>query len=202
MNKISTSILLSVAFIWSGCVSERYTVSPEDLHGRITISEIAGTYRNKGMAVASDGTDPLLTDLLFPKSKDQLTKTDFIRVTVSSDDSLLVEAMKSDEIIMSRTFTEGKDFDLTKGRIPLTSTIGDMETFGAGSMALGAGIESSVFMFTRNGDIVLREDMEGAALVLLVVPMGVGSSRDIVYEKLKNEEANQTVDTTPASAPR
>ncbi|MBD5779969.1 hypothetical protein IEN85_10760 [Pelagicoccus sp. NFK12] len=167
-------------------------MSPDELHGRITLPEIAGIYRNKGMAVASDGNDPLLTDLLFPKSKDQLKKTDFIRVSVGNDDSLLVEAIKNDEVLISRTFSEGKDFDLTKGKIPIASSIGDMGTFEAQSMALGAGIESSVFMFTRNGDLVLRREMEGAVLVLLVVPLGVGSSRDIVYEKIKNEGANQS----------
>ncbi len=92
--------------------------------------------------------------------------------------TIVVKALKANDVLKEATFVEGKDFELSSGRIRLMHRTGFSGATG-GNPYLGPYYESTELGLDQHGHGKYREVGAAAGLAFLIVPL-VGSVRDDV----------------------
>ena len=139
-------------------------------------TELEGVYKNLGEG-GQGGRPVYLSAVIWPAGLDNASIT-AIEVRAVSDTTLVVKALKENDVVKEAKFVEGIDFELSSGRIRLKHHVGFSGATG-GNPYLGPYSESTELGLDQYGHGKYREEGRAAGLAFLVVPM-VGGVRDDV----------------------
>lgn len=170
--------LLLFPLLFGGCSSSLPADAIQPLQ---SVSQLTGTYSDSGKN--QDGlTGPSLVATVFGREIKDATA---LRVSMAGFGTVRCEALAGKSVIGERRFTEGKDFKLADGRIPLGIKLDDMGTSNPQSMAVALGTQNRQILLASQGDAVIREKVKAGYLVLLVIPIVQITDDDYVYKRLR-----------------
>jgi len=170
-------LLFCIAVAVAGCI----TSGPQNNvgFGRIEkLNALEGVYKNLGEG--AQGAKPVwLSTIIWPAALElDDSSITAIEVRAISDTTIVVKALKANDVLKEATFVEGKDFELSSGRIRLMHRTGFSGATG-GNPYLGPYYESTELGLDQHGHGKYREVRAAAGLAFLIVPL-VGSVRDDV----------------------
>lgn len=146
----------------------------------ISLADLTGTYRNRGTGTA---TPRFLSQILWPNDTQlEHRSIEYITVRQTGERQLEVEAMANKTPVKRETFTLGKDFAITGGQIVLSSSVGFGE--GPGDPLVGPRSETRSIGIDSQGHGKYRHTFSGAGLVLMLIPMALGSSENVRFERV------------------
>jgi len=174
---------IGLAFMVAGCISSGPANNAS--FSRIgKIEDLEGVYQNRGEGPAHS-YPVYLSRIIWPGGSgvyDASIAT--IEVRKVAPDTLRVRVVADGVVQKESLFIQGKDFDLTSGRIRLKQSAGVMG-FKAGEPLVGPTYESAELGLDESGQGKYRESSAVAGLVYLFLPIAVGEDRDVRFPRLK-----------------
>jgi hypothetical protein len=149
-----------------------------------TIKELEGIYQNLGVREA--GAPPIyLSSIIWPKDSVMNHAAILaVDVKVTGDRTLLIKAVKGNEVVKEDTFIERKDFEISSGRISLTQKAG-IAGFKSGEPLIGPYYEQVELGLDQRGNGKYRSKGGVVGLVYSFLPIAMSSSEEVRFVKIK-----------------
>lgn len=186
----TTLAAVLIVTLLAGCVSGPPQNQPFlDIQ---SLSRLTGTYSNAG--------DPggYLTALLWPSEREYFLlgenriphkMVNSIRVN-ASDKTVLVEAIANGCIVGSRTFTRGREFEFSDGRILLRRETAILQPGGG----IGPSYDRLELGLDSKGDGKLRSTGAFAGLLIALIPIAAYERSDVRFVREAATSAIQSCD--------
>jgi len=175
MRQIS---IIFCTILLTACFSTQ-PINNEQFGSISKLSDLNGSYRNLGDS-GTEGPEIYLSEIIWP-NEESINHSSIEAILVSSvtESQLSVKAMKLNNVIKEQIFIEGKDFNLSSGRIQLVREMGGINDNFAGATYTSAvlGLDAS-----GHGKFQRSETFAGIALMIPIVAQG---TTDVKFYKIE-----------------
>lgn len=178
------SIFIIIAALLGGCVSTA-PLENAPFSNVSSIDELVGRYSNEGDGGPEAQSSLYLSRILWPKDKSIVhERIEFINVEKASEDSLVVNGLGGGKLIKKSIFTLGVNFEIDNGVIILSSEVG-IAGLKSGEPMVGVYAGGSKIGLDVNGHGKFHSSGTAAGLVFLFLPMAVGGSQDVRFNRIE-----------------
>ena len=143
------------------------------------ISDLNGTYLNKGDDGSEGKYEHYLSNILWPNDKSiDHTLIDTIVVSSVSDTQLSVKGLHDNSIVKEQIFIDGKDFKIQSGRIHLSNNFD-----GAFNLVMGISNRTIDLGIDASGHGKLRREENAVGMAL--IPFVINEKKDVRFLKVE-----------------
>jgi len=182
-NRTGVLILL-VATLANAC----FTSGPRNnsrFAGIEKIEDLEGVYKNEGESGYRGPSSFYLSKVIWPEDKELDHKTvETIEVRKAGEKQLVVKALSKDGVKKESTFVEGKDFQISDGRIRLETRVG-FSGNKRGEVIVGPYTELRELGLDTAGHGKLRQSFSVVGMVFLFMPFAGGGHDDVRFVRVK-----------------
>ncbi len=173
--------LISILFcilILPACFSNK-PLNNEEFGNINVLSDLNGTYNNKGDS-GDEVSGIYLSEIIWPNDE-SIGHSSIETIIVSSlnETQLSVTAIRQNVAIKKQIFIEGKDFEISSGRIQLIREMGGINDNFAGATYTSAALGLDI---TGHGKFRRSETFAGIALMIPIVAQG---TTDVRFYKIR-----------------
>lgn len=177
-------IILLFAALLGGCFTGPRNNSGFDWVEKL--AEFNGVYKNRGDSGKTREKPIYLSQLIWPEPGIDHASILSVRVRAVDEQTLIVTAMKEQEVIRESTFIQGKDFELNLGNITLMRQfMFSPFTSGSNPIFIGLAYGMTKIGLDRQGDAKFRENTAVAGVGYLIIPIVGGVQEDVRFLRLE-----------------
>ena len=145
------------------------------------VAALEGVYQNLGER--HDAAPPVyLSALIWPEGLDHRSITT-VEVRALDRRTLAVKANSKEGVAKEGTFVEGRDFELSSGRIVLKKRVGFIGLIESEAHAVGPTYEQRELGIDRKGHGKLSQQQTIVGLVMMI-PMAIGTREDVRFRRI------------------
>ena len=177
-------LCLITVLIVTACVTKRGPINNSDFESTLTLTNLQGTYRNKG-DTGSTGYNIYLSKIIWP-SDDELNheRVDLIKIKPINDSTLVATALGEGITLKEGQFLLGKDFSFKNGRITINRE-GGVAGFKTGEPILGLYHGAITLGLDKEGQGKFRSSSGAVGMAYLVVPLAMKAQQDVRFERIE-----------------
>lgn len=171
--------LLLVSLALSSCALTSPPTENADFAVLPSLEQLEGSYQNLG--VGEKGIPPVhLSKLIWPNSGLNHASITSVNVALQGNDSLRIRAEADGSVLKESVFREGKDFELTSGRLVIKQ---GCEIMGhrRGDVILGAGCGTVELGLDSRGDGKYSRETTVAGFLFALFPFAATSSEHVRF---------------------
>ena len=151
------------------------------------LDELSGIYKNKGVT-GEDLPAVYLSKIIWPSDNNlRHDEIEMIEVTHPATETIEVRAFSRNVAVKSSRFVENIDFKIKNGRLVLEDEAG-IAGFKTGEPLVGPYHGSRELGIDSRGQGKYRSSFSVAGLVYLVVPIAMGGTDDVRFERIPSSE--------------